>query len=69
MKAAAIRLIFVAPCWRAIFFEPPPSTVFVLATTEPQKVLATVIDRCHRFDFQRPTTQATTGFPKSTPCS
>src|ERR1019366_5633494 len=35
--------------------EPPPNTVFVLATTEPQKVLPTVIDRCHRFDFQRPT--------------
>src|SRR5436305_7733667 len=34
--------------------EPPPNTVFVLATTEPQKILATVIDRCHRFDFQRP---------------
>jgi len=33
--------------------EPPPSTVFVLATTEAQKVPATVIDRCHRFDFQR----------------
>jgi DNA polymerase-3 subunit gamma/tau len=34
--------------------EPPPSTVFVLATTEAQKVPATVVDRCHRFDFQRP---------------
>jgi DNA polymerase-3 subunit gamma/tau len=37
--------------------EPPPNTVFVLATTEPQKVLATVVDRCHRFDFQRPTVE------------
>jgi len=37
--------------------EPPPSTVFVLATTEPQKVPATVVDRCHRFDFQRPTVE------------
>ncbi len=35
--------------------EPPPNTLFVLATTEAQKVPATVIDRCHRFDFQRPT--------------
>ncbi len=35
--------------------EPPPHTVFVLATTEAQKVPATVVDRCHRFDFQRPT--------------
>jgi DNA polymerase III subunit gamma/tau len=37
--------------------EPPPDTVFVLATTEAQKVPATVIDRCHRFDFQRPTVE------------
>ena len=35
--------------------EPPPRTIFVLATTEAQKVLATVVDRCHRFDFGRPT--------------
>jgi DNA polymerase III subunit gamma/tau len=35
--------------------EPPPDTIFVLATTEAQKVLATVVDRCHRFDFGRPT--------------
>jgi DNA polymerase III subunit gamma/tau len=34
--------------------EPPPGTVFVLATTEAGKVPATVVDRCHRFDFQRP---------------
>jgi DNA polymerase-3 subunit gamma/tau len=35
--------------------EPPPNTIFVLATTEAQKVLPTVVDRCHRFDFARPT--------------
>jgi DNA polymerase III subunit gamma/tau len=35
--------------------EPPPNTAFVLATTEPQKVMATIVDRCQRFDFQRPT--------------
>src|SRR3712207_4752577 len=35
--------------------EPPPHTIFVLATTEAQKVLPTVVDRCHRFDFARPT--------------
>src|SRR5438093_8662854 len=35
--------------------EPPPSTVFVLATTEPHKVMPTIVDRCQRFDFQRPT--------------
>jgi DNA polymerase-3 subunit gamma/tau len=34
--------------------EPPPNTIFVLATTEAAKVLATVVDRCHRFDFARP---------------
>jgi len=34
--------------------EPPPNTVFVLATTEAAKVLPTVVDRCHRFDFARP---------------
>jgi DNA polymerase-3 subunit gamma/tau len=37
--------------------EPPPHTVFVLATTEANKVLPTVVDRCHRFDFSRPTQQ------------
>ncbi len=37
--------------------EPPPGTVFVLATTEAGKVPATVVDRCHRFDFQRPTVE------------
>jgi DNA polymerase-3 subunit gamma/tau len=37
--------------------EPPPRTIFVLATTEAQKVLPTVVDRCHRFDFGRPTVE------------
>jgi DNA polymerase III subunit gamma/tau len=37
--------------------EPPPNTIFVLATTEAQKVLPTVVDRCHRFDFARPTVE------------
>jgi DNA polymerase-3 subunit gamma/tau len=37
--------------------EPPPHTVFVLATTEAGKVPATVVDRCHRFDFHRPTVE------------
>ena len=37
--------------------EPPPRTVFVLATTEAQKVLPTVVDRCHRFDFGRPSAE------------
>jgi DNA polymerase-3 subunit gamma/tau len=34
--------------------EPPANTIFVLATTEAHKVPATIVDRCHRFDFQRP---------------
>ena len=33
--------------------EPPPHAIFVLATTEPQKVPATVMSRCQRFDFRR----------------
>src|SRR4051812_5120438 len=41
--------------------EPPPHTIFVLATTEIQKVLPTVADRCHRFDFSRPTIAQITG--------
>ena len=41
--------------------EPPPHTVFVLATTEAAKVLPTVVDRCHRFDFARPTQQQIAG--------
>jgi DNA polymerase III subunit gamma/tau len=40
--------------------EPPPNTVFVLATTEAAKVLPTVVDRCHRFDFTRPTVEQLT---------
>jgi DNA polymerase-3 subunit gamma/tau len=34
--------------------EPPPNTIFVLATTEAHKVMPTIADRCQRFDFQRP---------------
>ena len=34
--------------------EPPPNTVFILATTEAHKVMPTIVDRCQRFDFQRP---------------
>jgi DNA polymerase III subunit gamma/tau len=41
--------------------EPPPNTVFVLATTEANKVPATVVDRCHRFDFMRPTVEQLAG--------
>ena len=33
--------------------EPPLRTVFVLATTDPQKLLQTILSRCQRFDFRR----------------
>lgn len=33
--------------------EPPAHAVFLLATTEPQKLPATIISRCQRFDFHR----------------
>ncbi len=33
--------------------EPPAYAVFVLATTEPHKVLPTILTRCQRFDFKR----------------
>ena len=33
--------------------EPPPHVVFVLATTDPQRVLPTILSRCQRFDFRR----------------
>jgi len=33
--------------------EPPPYMVFILATTEPQKLPATILSRCQRFDFGR----------------
>jgi len=40
--------------------EPPPNTVFVLATTEAHKVMPTIADRCQRFDFQRPSLEQIT---------
>ena len=33
--------------------EPPKHAVFILATTEPQKLPATILSRCQRFDFKR----------------
>ena len=33
--------------------EPPPHVIFILATTEPHKIPATVLSRCQRFDFHR----------------
>lgn len=36
--------------------EPPENVIFILATTEPHKVLETITSRCQRFDFRRITT-------------
>ena len=33
--------------------EPPPHVIFILATTEPHRIPATIISRCQRFDFRR----------------
>ena len=37
--------------------EPPEHVIFILATTDPQKVPATILSRCQRFDFHRITTE------------
>jgi DNA polymerase III subunit gamma/tau len=37
--------------------EPPANTVFILATTEPQKIPATIHSRCQRLNFRRLTLQ------------
>jgi DNA polymerase III subunit gamma/tau len=52
------------PAWNAFLKtleEPPSHVVFVLATTEAHKVPATIVDRCHRFDFHRPSLQQIAG--------
>jgi len=33
--------------------EPPPNTIFIFATTDPQKIPETVLSRCQQFDFRR----------------
>ena len=38
--------------------EPPPHVLFIFATTEPHKVLPTILSRCQRFDFRRIPVQA-----------
>lgn len=35
------------------FEEPPKNVIFILATTEPHKVIETIVSRCQRFDFRR----------------
>ena len=37
--------------------EPPSYVIFILATTEPQKIPLTVLSRCQRYDFRRITTE------------
>jgi DNA polymerase-3 subunit gamma/tau len=41
--------------------EPPPHVVFVLVTTEPHKIPATITSRCQRFDFRRISLDAIVG--------
>jgi DNA polymerase-3 subunit gamma/tau len=41
--------------------EPPQRVVFILATTEPQRVLPTILSRCQRFDFRRLTISELSG--------
>ena len=38
--------------------EPPAHAIFILCTTDPQKILPTIISRCQRFDFRRLTSDA-----------
>lgn len=41
--------------------EPPAHAVFILATTEPYKLPATILSRCQRFDFRRITNESIVG--------
>lgn len=41
--------------------EPPKHVVFILATTDPQRVLPTIISRCQKFDFRRIPLEAMVG--------
>lgn len=45
--------------------EPPENVIFILATTEPQKVLETITSRCQRFDFRRISTDDIIGHLKN----
>jgi DNA polymerase-3 subunit gamma/tau len=44
-----------------ILEEPPPHVLFIFATTQPSKVLPTILSRCQRFDFRRIPTEAIVG--------
>lgn len=41
--------------------EPPTHVIFILATTEPHKLLPTILSRCQRYDFRRITARDLTG--------
>ena len=45
--------------------EPPKHVVFILATTEPHKVLPTILSRCQRYDFKSLTVQDIAGAIKN----
>ena len=48
--------MFSTGAWNALlklFEEPPAKSVFILCTTDPQKIPATIISRVQRFDFKR----------------
>ena len=42
-----------ANCLLKILEEPPTSTMFILATTEPQQIIPTIKSRCQRFDLKK----------------
>lgn len=45
--------------------EPPEHVIFILATTDPQKVPVTILSRCQRFDFRRiPASEIAAGLKK-----
>ncbi|XTZ11976.1 MAG: DNA polymerase III subunit gamma/tau, partial [cyanobacterium endosymbiont of Rhopalodia inflata] len=41
--------------------EPPDRVIFILVTTDPQRVLPTIISRCQRFDYRRISIEAMVG--------
>jgi len=45
--------------------EPPSHVIFILATTEPHKIPATIISRCQRFDFKQISTKEIEGHVKA----
>ncbi|MDP9341453.1 MAG: DNA polymerase III subunit gamma/tau [Actinomycetota bacterium] len=45
-----------------VFEEPPPGVRFVLCTTEPHKMPATIVGRCQRFDFRRGSGDVVAGY-------